>query len=102
MPPSEPAFDSPLDQLLNSVIAEFEAKTDAFAECEVYDKMQFALGNLNLTEREQDLFAGESAAFLFRRRHQDDPPGYFQPIAILPNAGGVMTPVPDPNRLTGE
>jgi len=99
---AEAASDRPLAQLLRGIVAEFEAKTNAFAECEVYDKMQLVVANRNLTKQEQDLYGDESDAFLFRRRHYNDPPGYFQPMASFPNANGTMTLLPDPARLTAE
>ena len=91
-----------LEELLSEVIAEFDAKSTAFGEFEVFDKLRFTLGNRTLEATEQELYLGESNAFFFRGRMQeDDPlPSYFQPTMGFPRADGTTAWSPDPAQLT--
>jgi hypothetical protein len=94
--------DKKLEELLSETIAEFDGRSTAFAEEEVFDKLRFVLGNRALEESERELYFGESNAFLFRHRmHDDDPlPGHFQPTVGFPRADGTMEWSPDPSQLT--
>jgi hypothetical protein len=91
-----------LEELLSEVIDEFNAKSAAFGEFEVFDKLRLILGNRTLDATEQELYLGESNAFFFRRRMQeDDPlPTYFQPTIGFPRADGTTAWSPDSAQLT--
>ena len=93
-----------IEEMLNQTLAEFDAKTEAFSEFEVVDRMRAALGNRELSEAERDLYYGESNAFFFRgHMREDDPfPEYFQPTFGLPQPDGTTSWTPDPANLISE
>jgi hypothetical protein len=102
MPSDQTSAEQPVGESLNKVIAEFDAKPSAFGEFEVVDKMRSALGDGPLSEEDRSLYYGESNAFFFRGRMQeDDPfPGYFQPTIGFPRSDGTTSWTPDPADLT--
>lgn len=102
MPEADERLDKKLEELLSEVIAEFDAKSTAFGEFEVFDKLRFVLGNRTLEGIEHELYLGESNAFFFRHwMQEDDPlPGYFQPTMGFSLADGTTAWSPDPLQLT--
>lgn len=102
MPTADSLVEKPVEELLRNVIAEFDAKSIAFDEFEVVDKMRFVLGNRRLGDEDRSLYYGESNAFFFRgRMKEEDPfPGYFQPTFGVPLPDGSTSWTPNPADLT--
>lgn len=91
-----------LEDLLAGVVVEFDGRPGPFSEYELVDKMRFVLGNRSLSNEERELYYGESNAFFFRGRMEDDDPfpGYFQPTFGNPRNDGTTEWIPDSKDLT--